>query len=144
MLFSSLPFSLYFSSYFTYSFTYTFAETKKSRKPLKGLKLVCVTLTVYTSYSFTMRSDTDDQFNELVTLSCSLQPYSRMNQVSETDLCYKQQYLYIVLQWHISIDPIISVWPEDRSKCCHTSMDCDQERTLFNCSVHFHRRFSVT
>lgn len=42
-----------------------------------------------TSYSFTMGSDTDDQFNELVTLSCSLQPYSRMNQVRETDLCYK-------------------------------------------------------
>lgn len=42
MLFSSLPFSLYSSSYFAYSFTYTFAETKISRKPLSGLKLVCV------------------------------------------------------------------------------------------------------
>lgn len=42
MLFSSLPFSLDSSSYFAYSFTYTFAETKISRKPLSGLKFVCV------------------------------------------------------------------------------------------------------
>lgn len=42
MLFSSLPFSLYSSSYFAYSFTYAFAETKISRKPFLGLKLVCV------------------------------------------------------------------------------------------------------
>lgn len=97
-----------------------------------------------TSYSFTVGSDTDDQFNKLVSLSCSLQPFPRTHQVRETDLCYKQQYLNVVLQWHISIDTIKSIWPEDRMECCHTSMDCGQEKTSFNCSLHFRRRFQVT
>lgn len=83
-----------------------------------------------TSYGFTMGSDTDDQFNELVTLSCTL-PFPRRNQVRETDLCYKQKYLNAVLQWHISIDTIMSIWPEDRSESCHTSMDCGQGKKQY-------------
>lgn len=140
MLFSSLPLSLYSFSYFTYSFTHTHIRWDKDKQETSDRTEIglCDRLSQSqwgTSYSFTVGSDTDDQFNELVSLSCSLQPFPRKK--CEMDLCYKQQYLNVALQWHIPINTIKSIWPEDRMECCHTSMDCGQEKNIIQLLTAF-------
>lgn len=117
-----------------HSHTHTFAETKISRKPLTGLKLVCVIDSHSLSGAPHIISTWDlIPMTSLMSLSlfpasCSLFPehirYVKWTGVANNSIqifCFTTTHFYRHYK---------SIWLEDRMECCHTSVDCGQEKTV--------------